>query len=163
MLLRFIFECLCHFFCRLTLATCCCPLTPSSPSTSTRRSWDRNTSAKSSRKTHREHTPLTQLHRVLASLHPWLTACVSSSISAASKHLSLVSVLCFSHVYAIADAAFNQSQASTQEQCIIIRYWQELQEPHFIIILHSFIFLVCSHSRFWYFNKKTWKKGGLSL
>lgn len=34
-----------------------------------------------------------------------------------------VSALCFSHVYAIADAAFSQSQASIQEQCIIIRYW----------------------------------------
>lgn len=31
-------------------------------------------------------------------------------------------VLCLSHVYAVADAAFQQSQASTQEQCIIIRY-----------------------------------------
>lgn len=30
-------------------------------------------------------------------------------------------VLCLSHVYAVADAAFQQSQASTQEQCIIIR------------------------------------------
>lgn len=33
-------------------------------------------------------------------------------------------VLCLSHVYAIADTAFSQSQASSQEQCIIIRYEQ---------------------------------------
>ena len=46
-----------------------------------------------------------------------------------SSWVMLSVVLCLSHVYAIADTAFSQSQASSQEQCIIIRYWQ-IHRPH---------------------------------
>lgn len=50
---------------------------------------------------------------------------ISFGAQVSHMFLFMCSVFLLSHVYAIADAAFGQSQASTQEQCIIIRYHKE--------------------------------------
>ncbi|CAG5912085.1 unnamed protein product, partial [Menidia menidia] len=38
------------------------------------------------------------------------------------------------HVYSIADSAFQRSQTSTQEQCIIIRYQQKPHVSHLLLV-----------------------------
>lgn len=78
------FQCMHPFFFlpRPTLETCSCLLTPSSPLTSTQRSSDRDTRAKSSRETHREQT--------LPTLHPiHYSAYHTCQLSVRSRHVSL--------------------------------------------------------------------------